>query len=202
MSPEIRIGGGCYRGQRISSSSGDYRPTTGIVKKSLFDILAESVEGSRFLDLFAGCGAVGLEALSRGAEYVCFVDNSISRCAILRKNLERLRAPQQTVDIISKDYVTALQLLSERSARFDFVYCDPPYEDTVPARVLGDIVAAQVLADDGLLVYESARRDVRRVVDSTPDMLYPVRERMFGSTALVFFRWRNRHSGHETNQQE
>jgi 16S rRNA (guanine966-N2)-methyltransferase len=190
MSPEIRIGGGCYKGRPISSFAGNYRPTAAIVKKSLFDTLGDDIDDSRFLDLFAGCGAVGLEAISRDAGFVCFVDNNAARVAALRKNLQRLEVPREAWEIIAADFSSALHLLRERSARFDFIYVDPPYNEMVPRRILGDLVTSNALADDGLIIFEASKQSAGSVAQSTPEELYPIRERMLGGTALIFFRWR------------
>jgi 16S rRNA (guanine966-N2)-methyltransferase len=190
MKAEIRIGGGEFKGRRIYSSGGDYRPTTAIVKKSLFDTIAEDVDNCRFLDLFAGCGAVGLEALSRGAEYVCFVDNDLARIDVLKKNIELLKIPKSSTKILGMDYSEALHLLRSRSERFDFIYVDPPYSGSPSVRILGDLSAAQVLDEDGLIIYESIKKDARKIAESAPETLYPTRERVLSGTALISFRWR------------
>jgi len=188
----MRIGGGIWKGRVISTFGGGYRPTAGIVKKSLFDILAVELEGSRFLDLFAGSGAVGLEALSRGADFVCFVENSPSRANVLRKNIERLNGEQGGTEVLAMDYAYALQALMKRREIFDIIYVDPPYSGVVLSRILGDIAASRILDSDGLIVYESARKDIRKILETMPEELYPLRERDLGGTALIFIRWRGR----------
>jgi 16S rRNA (guanine966-N2)-methyltransferase len=190
MSPEMRIGGGIWKGRKIYSFGSGYRPTSGIVKKSLFDTLAEGIGGSRFLDLFAGCGAVGLEALSRSAELVCFIENDNSRVNVLKRNLEKLGVEQGLWEILALDYSRALGLLRDRAETFDYIFADPPYDGPPPQRILGDIVASRILAGDGVVVYEAARKDGKSLLESAPVELYPLRERLLGGTALIFFRWR------------
>ena len=193
MSPELKIIGGKWRNRKISSMRGGYRPTTGIVKKSLFDILGADIVDSSFLDLFAGSGAVGLEAMSRGAGLVSFVEKSLSAVNILKENLERLGAEKGTYEIIWQDYIKALGELRNKKSTFDYIFVDPPYYDTLPHRILGDVAFARILATDGLLIYEAARNNARDVLEKTPPELYPLREVDHGGTAVLLFRWRDIH---------
>jgi len=186
----MRIGGGTWKGRKISSFGGGYRPTSGIVKKSLFDTLGEGIEGSRFLDVFAGAGAVGLEALSRHADFVCFIENDNSRVNVLKRNLEKLGVEQGLWEILALDYSRALGLLRDRGETFDYLFVDPPYDGPPPQRILGDIVASRTLAEDGVVVFEAARKVGRSLLENAPVELYPLRERLLGGTALIFFRWR------------
>ncbi len=190
MSPEMRIIGGAYKGRKITSLGEGYRPTTAIIKRSLFDTLGPDIEGSRFLDLFAGCGAIGLEALSRGAGFVCFVEREITRVASISRNLDKLGIEDNRFELLGFDYSNALSKLRDRNEIFDYIYTDPPYEGTEPKRILGDISTSKVLAEDGIIVYETARRDTRRIAEAVPRSLWPLKERTHGGTALVFLRWR------------
>lgn len=191
MSPEIRIGAGTWKGRKIYTFSKGYRPTTALVKKSLFDSIGIEIEGSRFLDLFAGAGAVGIEALSRGASFVTFIENDLSRIKTLERNMGKLEVDRKSVEILPMDYSYALTRLRERDQKFDFIYVDPPYDSSVPQRILGNIVTSRVLAEEGLLIYETARNDVRDILEKAPQEIYPVRERDHGGTALLIFRWRD-----------
>lgn len=190
MSRGLRIGGGKYKGRLIASSGGDYRPTSAIVKKSLFDSIGDDISCSYFLDMFAGCGAVGLEAISRGAGFVCFIENHPQRLSTLRLNLDRLKVPESTAAIFGMDYSSGIHMLSLKKMEFDFIYIDPPYDNLAPVRILSQTATALILKKTGLIIYETFRHDARKVAESTPEMLYPVRERVLGSTALIFFRWR------------
>jgi 16S rRNA (guanine966-N2)-methyltransferase len=195
VSPEIRIGSGQFKGRRISSVSSGYRPTSGIVKKSLFDSLAAEIVDSLWLDLFAGSGAIGIEALSRGAKYVCFVENSLQRIATLRKNIDKFELPKGAVEVYAVEYDHALEILMKRGVKFDFIYIDPPYSGIEPARILGDVATSNVLSDDGIIVYESASHDVKKLTEAIPDRLYPYKDSTLGSTSLLYLRWRRDHSG-------
>ena len=185
----MRINGGMWKGRRITTFSGDYRPTTGIIKKSLFDSIGADIEGSRFLDLFAGSGAIGIEALSRGAEFVTFIESEWPHVKTIQKNLNKLEAERISYEIIPMDYKFALSKLREREAGFGYIYCDPPYEGFISRQILGNVVTSGVLAKNGFLIYESARKDVRDILENLPNELYPVREREHGGTALLIIRW-------------
>jgi len=190
MTPEMRIIGGTWGSRVIKSCSGGYRPTTALVKKSLFDSLASGIVDSRFLDLFSGTGAVGIEALSRGAGRVVFVESDWSRLKILHENLVSLDASDDEYVIIGTEYLKALEKLREEKEIFDFIYVDPPYGEFPHARILGDLVLAGILSVDGVIIYETHRKNLRELLEVIPDELYPYRERLHGSTALIMFRWR------------
>ena len=85
----------------------------------------------------------------------------------------------------------ALDDLRKRESKFDYIFIDPPYHDTLPHRILGDVAHAEILAEDGWIIYEAARKTTREILESVPDKLYPLREVEHGGTALLFFRWRH-----------
>ena len=189
MSPGIHITGGEFKGRRLKSPKG-YRPTTAIVKRSFFDSLAGEIGDSNFLDLFAGAGAIGLEALSRGAKFVCFVEDSISRSTIIFKNLDMLGIGTDRAEVLPFDYIQAFEKLRDRNRKFDIIYSDPPYEEIMPVNILAYAVSSGVLDSDGTLVFETRSKGVRELLDKTPDSLYPYKQKIQGETALVFFRYR------------
>ncbi|MEO2082565.1 MAG: 16S rRNA (guanine(966)-N(2))-methyltransferase RsmD [Desulfurobacteriaceae bacterium] len=129
----MKVTGGKYKGRRIKSmpkrsDTKLLRPTTGRVKESVFSILNNYLEGVKFLDLFAGTGAVGIEALSRGAGKVVFVESDRRFCNLIRENLKSLRVSPEKYEIMCMDYTEALKKLGKRGEKFDFIYADPPYE--------------------------------------------------------------------------
>lgn len=122
----MRVVAGIYRGRKLASPDFDgVRPTTDRVKESLFDIVQGCVRGATVLDLFAGSGALGIEAVSRGAEKVYFCDNNNRSVALLKQNLSFV--PQEKYEIIKSDYSDALRTMANRGIKFDLVLCDPPY---------------------------------------------------------------------------
>src|SRR5437870_3206367 len=125
----MRIITGKYRGRRLKSPpSLQTRPTSDRLRETLFNILAPRIEGARFLDLCAGSGAVGIEALSRGAAHVIFVDRSRKMCALIEANLQALNVDEDDVEVVSSE---ALEFFRRRAKKetepFDIVFFDPPY---------------------------------------------------------------------------
>jgi 16S rRNA (guanine966-N2)-methyltransferase len=123
----LRIIAGKYRSRRLKAPSGTQtRPTSDRLRETLFNVLGASVVGSVWLDLFAGSGAVGIEALSRGAHMVCFVESSPQAARAIRANLAKLEI-KDGCEIVEREVKNALRLLESRSASCDFCFLDPPY---------------------------------------------------------------------------
>src|SRR5205807_6763917 len=137
----MRIIAGKFRGRKLKSQpSLQTRPTSDRLRETLFNILAPQIEGARFLDLCAGTGAVGIEALSRGTAHVTFVDQSKKMCELIGANLETVKADDDLIEIVTAEALaflrTATKKLAEpslrvgllpRSQRFDIIFFDPPY---------------------------------------------------------------------------
>src|SRR6476660_1569479 len=125
----MRVIGGTYRGRRLRTVSGlAVRPTSDRLRETLFNILARSIHGSRFLDICAGSGAVGIEALSRGASEVTFVDKSRKMCALVEANLDLCRVPEEETKVVqaeAADYLARSR--KQKVAPWDIVFFDPPY---------------------------------------------------------------------------
>jgi 16S rRNA (guanine(966)-N(2))-methyltransferase RsmD len=149
-----RIIGGEGKGRRLESPKGDAtRPTASRVRQTLFDILAPRVPGCRFLDAFAGSGGVGLEALSRGAARVVFLERSGPAVSALQRNLARLGGAERA-EVHRQDALVALAACAEGGRRFDLIYVDPPYEGGLYEAALGQIGRTGLLAREGRLVAE------------------------------------------------
>lgn len=126
-SEKLRVTGGRWKKARLfAGPTGKIRATTQLVRASVFNILQDRVVGARFLDLFAGTGAVGIEALSRGARSVVFVESHPLNTALIRRNLEKFRASAR---IITRPVNIALSLLNVEGEPFDVIYLDPPYHE-------------------------------------------------------------------------
>jgi len=182
---------GSAGGRRIKAPPGDStRPTSDRVREALFsaiDSALGSLAGLRFLDVYAGSGAVGLEARSRGAGVVTLVEHDRRTAALIRDNARTL----------GMDGVEVLHAPASRALRqplptpFDVVFVDPPYDR--PDLLAGALTAMEsarpggVLASDGLVV---AKHDRRERPEAPEGLLASVRERRFGETALTFHRWR------------
>jgi 16S rRNA (guanine966-N2)-methyltransferase len=155
----MRIIAGKYRSRILKSLKGlALRPTSDRLRETLFNVLGPSVVGSRFLDVFAGTGAIGIEALSRSAADVTFIENHASAAKRIRQNLDSLKITSGYT-ILTADALTALQKLAARhtpsTPGFDFVFVDPPYAAHINyARTLEFLDTANFLAPDALVIFE------------------------------------------------
>ena len=154
----MRIVAGQWRGRRLRTPTGlETRPTADRVRETLFSMLSSrlgSFENLRVADLFAGTGALGLEALSRGAARATFVESDRAACRTIDRNLEKLRLTGATVLCTPVEIVLAQEALAGR--KYDLVLLDPPYEMTNHEPLARHL--PQVLADDGVVVFETAAR--------------------------------------------
>ena len=176
----MRIITGRARGARLKTPKGLLtRPTSDRVKESLFSILGGRVAGRRVLDLFAGTGSLGLEALSRGAASAVFVDRATE--AVLRENAEHTRLGE-TARILRGDVFSALARLAAEGAVFDLVFCDPPYHKGLWERALTALDASPVLSEGALVIVESGE-DEKEIPPLS--RLSLVREERYGHTTRV-----------------
>jgi 16S rRNA (guanine966-N2)-methyltransferase len=156
----VRVIGGRDRGRRLTAPRGKHtRPATARVRASIFSRLAsrDAIAGARVLDVFAGSGSFGLEALSRGASHVVFVDRARAAAAAIASNLSRLRLLGRA-RIITADFHRALAGLAQAGERFRLVFIDAPFSADSTAEVLALIAALGLLAPDGLLVTRQFHR--------------------------------------------
>ncbi|HEX8708386.1 MAG TPA: 16S rRNA (guanine(966)-N(2))-methyltransferase RsmD [Pyrinomonadaceae bacterium] len=151
----MRIIAGDYRGRNLRSPpSMQVRPTSDRLRETLFNVLAPRIEGARFLDLCAGSGAVGIEALSRGAAHVTFVDRSRKMCGLVESNLDLCGVPEDQTEVVMAEASEFLRRAATRGETgWDVAFFDPPYAlDYLP--VLALFGAGAILADDGVLIVE------------------------------------------------
>ncbi|SLN28981.1 Ribosomal RNA small subunit methyltransferase D [Roseovarius litorisediminis] len=181
----MRIIGGQHRGRTLASvGKGDaaahLRPTTDRVRESLFNVLAgaygDPVTGARVLDIFAGTGALGLEALSRGAEFVGFVEDGRKAQAILQQNINLLRAETQT-KLFRKD---VRRLGENPGAAYDLIFLDPPYGKGLGEAAMEAALRGGWIADDALIVWEENTALV------VPEGLSLLEARKYGDTMISF----------------
>jgi 16S rRNA (guanine966-N2)-methyltransferase len=185
---ELRIIGGKARGRRIKSVPGDTtRPITDKVRQALFNIIGPDIQGAAVLDLFAGTGSVGIEALSRGAQYVCFIDLTRHAYTVIQDNLKSTGL-QDRAEVIRSDAFTFLE--RSPSQKFDYVYIAPPQYKGIWKRALQKIDAqTDWISDDAWVIvqihpieYESIGEElqIRNILEFD--------QRHYGSTLLVFYR--------------
>jgi len=159
----MRVIAGTYRSRILKSLKGlALRPTSDRLRETLFNVLGQAVAGARFVDVFAGTGAVGIEALSRGAAEVVFIEKHPPAVTLIRKNLESLGIRSGTT-VLGADALCGLEKLAAQhtaaSRPFDFVFLDPPYAATEEyARVLGFLGAAPFLAPGSVIVAEHHKK--------------------------------------------
>lgn len=178
---------------------GRTRPTADRIKESLFGILGGEVVGRRALDLFAGSGALGIEALSRGATFACLIERDPRTVALIRENLQHTRLAERA-EVVTADALRALQ--APCAAPFDLVFADPPYGRGFIAKLAAALRKSSWLLDDALLVIEHHFLEEIPPDPTNPDNtpedgqthfragdLRAVRRMNYGETAITFARW-------------
>ena len=182
----MRITGGEFGGRNLKVPKSDaIRPTQDRVREALFNIIQFEVAGSEFLDLFAGSGAVGLEALSRGAKAVTFVERERRHLAVLRENVDGFRAQSTAVDVIAADCYRWLSTYS--GPGFTIGFADPPYalgEEKGYAQVLATLAERGVIRPGGLFIAEMT---AVQKAEETPGWEL-IRDRTYGKTRLCIWR--------------
>jgi len=162
------------------------RPTGSRVKQTLFDVVAAAIPGCRFLDVFAGNGGIGLEALSRGAARVVLVEASAASAAAIRDNVAALGSLGGDVQVLRQDARVALAGLADQGWHFDVVYLDPPYESDLYEGLLELVGSRRLLDRAGVLVAEHFHK---RVLPETIGGLCRRRTVRVGDHQLSFYRW-------------
>lgn len=148
------IAGKARRIQLVTPRGSDTRPTTDRIKETLFNILAPDLYDARFLDLFAGCGGIGIEALSRGALEAVFVENGREAIACIKENLRKTRLFTQA-QVIECDVIAALRRLETGGKPFDIIFMDPPYEAGYYEKVLSQLASGHLADEDTLIIAET-----------------------------------------------
>ena len=180
----MRVIGGIYRSRRLRAVEGpSVRPTSDRLRETLFNILGGRVAGSRFLDLCAGSGAVGIEALSRGALTTVFVEQSRTACRVIEANLQALGITAQA-RIICRDVIAALKQMEPAASPFELIFFDPPYASDLYETVLGYLGESTLLAADGVLIVEH-RAKLPPACDT--GRLQAFRQLKQGESALTFY---------------
>jgi len=180
----LRVISGRLKGKKLFALKGlSLRPTSDRVREAIFDILQKFPPGERVLDLFAGTGALGIEALSRGAKRAVFVEGSASSCAVLLRNIESCQLSSQA-EVLAREVQAGLKALESRKEVFDLVFLDPPYGKGLALQALRDLSRGSLLAPDALIVAEhSPQEDLAFIPD-----LERIDRRKYGGTEVSIFR--------------
>lgn len=186
----MRIIAGLYRGRKLKTLPGlELRPTPDRLRQSLFDVLGSSVQDSIFIDVYAGSGAVGIEALSRGARRVWFIEDNPAACRIIDENLRSLAIGGQA-DVIRSNAISGLRTLEKRGVQADLCFLDPPYEAVQQyVQSIRRIAVGQLLKPTGLVIAQHSKRET---LDDRVDHLTRARLLTQGSNALSFYRFDDR----------
>jgi len=182
----MRVIGGIFRSRQLKGNPpAGIRPTSDKLRETLFNVLGPRVQGATFLDGFAGLGGVGIEAVSRGASFVCFVDQSRKAVAIIRQNLQSLEV-SEGFRIIEADFGKALDLFERDGTTFDIVFLDPPYErKELYAESLSAFASRPLLNEGGVFVMEHSKRVE---LPETEGVLMRYRMLTQGDSTLSFYR--------------
>ena len=159
----MRIIGGLYKNRNFFMPA-KIKPTQGLTRKAVFDLIGQDLSGLTLLDLFAGSGSVGLEALSRGASQVVFVENDEKCLEVLSENLRILGAADGQLgsamyEIMRIDTFAAIKLLSRMKRTFDIIFFDPPYDLELSKKVLKTLIAYDIMSPVCFIIAEHGKRE-------------------------------------------
>ena len=178
----MRIITGDFKGRRLEMPEGkDIRPTTEKVKEAIFSIIAGNVPGAVCVDLFAGTGNLGLEALSRGAEKCYFADNSRESLNLIKRNIAMCKAEEWSV-VIPGDFERVLARLGERGEKIDIFFLDPPYREGLYEKCFELIREYDLLAEEGIIIAEHGEREP---LTEEIEGYIVLKERNYGSVAIT-----------------
>ncbi len=178
----MRVISGKARGISLKAPDGmQTRPTADRVKEALFSIIQFDVPGTRVLDLFGGTGQLGIEALSRGAQYAVFVDAREESCRVIRENIRKTGFAEQT-SVVRSDYMQYLQRCREK---FDIIFLDPPYAEVFLENALNCISEIDILQSGGIII---AERPVGKELSMDLSGYTRSKDYKYGNTLLTLFR--------------
>ena len=181
----MRITGGELNGRILGAIKGwNIRPTSSKVRQAVFNIVGNDISGFRVVDFFAGSGIIGIEALSRGAEWALFVDNSNKSLSSIKKNLE-LCGLSSRGHLIKRDMTEGVpQHEKLKEGSIDFVFIDPPYGKDIIPGVLKSIIESKIMAGDSYIVAESLKHDT--LPDKVGDF-FLIKTKLYGETKIDIY---------------
>lgn len=178
----VRVTGGIFKGRKLKSGDGlKTRPTPSIVREALFDILGERIIGSSFLDLYAGFGYVGIEALSRGAAFSMFVESNFKTAFVIKENL-KLLGIESRCQILSVPVLKSLKKIPLYNLKFDFIFLDPPYFENQFKKFFELLSENNILSRGGEIIIQHSRK----FSPEFPEGYLTKKEYNYGNTSLSF----------------
>lgn len=183
----MRVISGKSRGKKLVSLEGDNtRPTLDRVKEALFNKIQFNIQDALVLDLFAGSGALGIEALSRGAKEVVFCDKVPEAIKIIKQNVTNTNNLDKSI-IINKEHNKVLEKLSNQKKKFDIVFLDPPYKTNLAIESLQKIIMSNLLTEDGIIIIETDDINKEKEILKIEEVEI-FDKRKYGSVWLIFIR--------------
>ena len=181
----MRIIAGLLKGRKLKTAKGlRIRPTADKVKEALFNILGDRVRNSNFLDLFAGTGNVGIEAFSRSAQRVTFIDNNLASIRLIKENLNLCNLVDKS-KIIKSDYLKAIKKLSKNNERFDIIFADPPYNTVLAKNCLQCLENIDIGVNNCFIIIEHYHKE--KLLSEFGEFRL-IKQRIFGETILSFYK--------------
>jgi 16S rRNA (guanine(966)-N(2))-methyltransferase RsmD len=181
----MHIIAGKFKSRLIKMPRG-IRPTSDRVRESLFEILKDRIQGVRFLDLYCGSGAIGIEAFSRGAKEVSFVDNNFNCMAMVKKNLALLGiSGLSSINIYDKDAMRAFDEFDAKHIAFDIIFLDPPYYKDLAKNILIALSDYDILARNAIIIAEVYKKEL---LPDEAGRLKKFRTSRYGDTKLEFYK--------------
>lgn len=183
----MRVISGSAKGKKLKAPSGlKTRPITDMIKEALFNVWGSRIENSNLLDLFAGSGSVGIEALSRGAQKVVFIDNSGEAVKTIWENLNNCKF-ESGFEVYRRDVFQVLKQFERQGLSFDLIYIDPPFtNDSLFYKVMDSINEVELLASEGIVVIRTPRK---KQMPPSFHRLFKYRVSHYGESSLHYYCW-------------
>ncbi|MHB9096120.1 MAG: 16S rRNA (guanine(966)-N(2))-methyltransferase RsmD [Eubacteriales bacterium] len=182
---QLRVITGRARGRKLKAPKGmETRPTSDRIKESLFNIIGDRIIDAIFLDLYAGTGAIGIEAISRGAGKSVFVESNLRTIKIIKENLELTGLAEQA-EVLCRDVSSAIRMLSKGERKFSIIFLDPPYLKDLVQQTLLKLDENHIIAPGGVIITESSKLDV---LPEHVGQLARFRQERYSDTVLSFYR--------------
>lgn len=180
----MRIIAGKYRGFTLKTIPGKLiRPTPSKVREAIFDIISFRVVDSDFLDLFAGTGAIGIEAISRGAKSVTFVERNKNVIELINTNLTNI-GEKKVSTIIKNDYTYSIKFLNEQQKKYDIIFLDPPYNKDLLQKTLNEIDKSSLLKNNSIII---AQYQIHEKIQNDFSVIQSIKEKRYGKTKVTIF---------------
>jgi 16S rRNA (guanine966-N2)-methyltransferase len=182
----MRIISGQWRGMRLEAGQHEnLRPLTDRIKESVFGIIDDFVEDAQVLDLFAGSGSFGIEALSRGAASVIFCEKDSQATSVIRKNLEKIRCETHRFEIVRADVFKCIRNLFQRNIQFDLIFLDPPFRTPVSQKIFASLSDFDVLRRKGIMIFRHHKKETVLEKMTNFDLF---RSKQYGDSMVRFYK--------------